>query len=150
MKRAISILTRASSLLTAAVLFSFSAVKGGDSLEIFAGGKQLLQQFFHGDNSVKTLQLPQTTGNDKIEVFYSHCGMSGKSRVLTIKDNKDNLIKEIKFADVKAQRDAMSFSMKDIQKKGVNSLKLYYTSKEIPNGKLLAVLSVKNESLALK
>jgi hypothetical protein len=142
MKRVFSLMTLALSLLTASVLFSFSALKGGDTLEIYAGGKQLLQQFYHGDNVVKTLQLTQPSANEKIEVYYSHCGVSGKSRVLTIKDNKDNLLKELKFADVKAQRDPMSFSLKDVQKKEVSSLRLYYTSKEIPGGKLLAVLNL--------
>src|SRR5690349_4715302 len=120
MKRAFSLLTVAMLFVTGAALFSFSNLKGCDSLEIYAGGKQLLQQFFHGDNSVKTLQLPQPATTDKIEVYYSHCGISGKNRVLTIKDNKDNLIKELKFADVKEKRDPMTFSLKDVQKKGVN------------------------------
>lgn len=150
MKRAISLLTVATSLVMTAALFSFSNIKGGDYIEIYAGGKQLLQQFLHGDKSVKTLQLGQVAANDKIEVYYSHCGTTGKSRVLTIKDNNDNLLKEFRFADVKAEKDPMTFRLKDVQKKGINSLKLFYTSKEIPNGKLLAVLSVKNESLAMK
>jgi hypothetical protein len=149
MKRANSLLTAASILMIGAALISFTN-KGGDSLEIYAGGKQLLQQFFHMDKSVKTVQLNQVVADDKIEVYYSHCGATGKARVLTVKDNKDNVLKTYKFADVKSGRNAMSFNLKDVQKKGNNSLKLFYTSKEMPDGKLLAVLSVKNESLAMK
>ena len=148
MKRAISLFTAASVLMIGAALISFTSNKGGDWLEISAGGKQILQQFFHSDKSVKTLQLNQVVADDKIEVFYSHCGVTGKARVLTVKDNKDNVLKNFKFADVKSGRDNMSFRLKDVQKKGINSLKLYYTSKEMPEGKLLAVLAVKNESLA--
>jgi hypothetical protein len=148
MKRAISLLTAASVLMIGAALISFTNVKGGDSLEIYAGGKQLLQQFFHMDKSVKTLQLNQAVADDKIEVYYSHCGVSGKSRVLTVKDSKDNILKQYKFADVKDRRDAMSFRLRDVQKKGTSSLKLYYTSKEMPDGKLLAMIALKNENLA--
>lgn len=150
MKRAISLLTAASTLMIGAALISFTNIKGGDSLEIYSGGRQLLQQFFHMDKSVKTVQLNQAVADDKIEVYYSHCGASGKARVLTVKDSKENILKEYRFADVKDRRAAMSFRLKDVQRKGVNSLKLYYTSKEIPDGKLLAVLAVKNESVAVR
>jgi hypothetical protein len=141
MKRIFSLMTFVLSLLTAFVLFAFSTLKGGDTLEIYAGGKQLLQQFYYGDNNVKTVELTEPSANDKIEVYYSHCGVPGKSRVLTIKDNKDNVLKQLKFTDVNVKRDPMAFNLKDVHKKGVSSLKLYYTSKEIPGGKLLAVLN---------
>src|SRR5688572_30703834 len=96
MKRAIFLFTIASSLIFAAGLVSFSVKKGGDVIEVYAGGKQLLQQFLHMDKSVRTVTLDQPISNDKIEVYYSHCGTTGKSRMLTIKDEKNNLLKEFR------------------------------------------------------
>ena len=150
MKRAIFLLTIASSLVITTGLLSFTVIKGGDVIEVYAGGKQLLQQYLHMDKSVRTLQLNQPVSNDKIEVYYSHCGATGKGRVLAVKDEKNNVLKEYRYADVSKGRNFMSFHLKDVQKKGVNSLKLYYTSREMPDGKLLAVLSLKNENLAMK
>ena len=149
MKRAIFLLTLASSLIFSMGLLSFSAKKGGDVIEVYAGGKQLLQQFLHMDKTVKTVQLNQPASNDKVEVFYSHCGVTGKSRTLTIKDDKNNLLKEYRYNDVSKGRDLMSFRIKDVRKKGVNNLKLYYTSREMPEAKLLAVLTIRNENLAM-
>ncbi len=125
-------------------LFSFDGKGGGDTLEIYLNGKQVLQQFVHADNSVKTLQLTAASGNDKVEVYYSHCGVAGKNRTITIRDEKNKLLKEFKFADVKVNRSAMSFNLKDIadfQKGKITKLNLYYSSKEIPGGKLLAAIN---------
>ena len=150
MKRAIFLLTLASSLIFSMGLLSFSAKKGGDVIEVYAGGKQLLQQFLHMDKSVRTVSLDQPIANDKIEVYYSHCGITGKSRVLSIKDEKNNLIKEYRYADVSKGKDLMSFRLKEVQKKGLGQLKLYYSSKEMPKTRLVAILSMKNASLAMK
>ena len=128
--------------------FSFKDKKGGDIFEVYLNGKQMLQQFVLVDKSVKTLQLTSTSENDKIEVFYSHCGHTGKSRVLTIRNEKNELIKEIKFADV-ANRSLMGFYRKDIPKNKSGKMNLYYSSKELPTAKLLATISWKeNKSIA--
>lgn len=131
-------------------LFSFTAKKGGDVFEIYLNGKQIHQQFVHADKSTKTLQLAAVNSNDKIEVFYSHCGTTGKSRVLTIRNEKNELIKELKFADANTKRSMMSFYWKDISnaKNKSTKLNLYYSSKEMPEGKMLAALTWSNRSVA--
>ena len=129
--------------------FSFTGKKGGDVFEIYLNGKQMLQQFVHADKSVKTLQLTSTNENDKIEVFYSHCGVMGKSRVLTIRNEKNELVKEIRFTDVAANRSLMGFYRKDIPASKTGRMNLYYSSKELPTAKLLATISWKeNRSIA--
>jgi len=126
--------------------FSFTPKKGGDVFEIYLNGKQIHQQFVHADKSAKTLQLPAVSSNDKIEVFYSHCGIVGKSRVLTVRNEKNELIREFKFADADGKRSYMSFYWKDISASKNKSAKisLYYSSKEIPAGKMLASLTWKD------
>jgi len=60
---------------------------------------------------------------------------------LTVKDSQDKMLKEIRFADVNVPVSGMSCKVKDIisLKKGNNNiLKLYYSSTELPNGRLLA------------
>lgn len=137
-------------MISAAVIFlctalvSFSGKGGGDALEIYLNGKQVLQQFLHVDNSVKTLQLTAAANSDKVDVYYSHCGVTGKNRTITVRDEKNKLLKEFMFADVKTNRSAMSFNLKDIadfQKTKITKLNLYYSSKEIPGGKLLAAIN---------
>jgi hypothetical protein len=119
-------------------LFSFSLNKGGDVFEIHLNGKQVHRQFVHVDNSIKTLQLQAFGDNDKIEVFYSHCGQIGTSRMLTLRNGKNEQIKKFKFPDVNNNRSLIGFSGKEIAGNRNTMMNLYYSSNELPNGKLLA------------
>ena len=121
-----------------ALLLSFSVKPGGDVFEIYFNGKQVLQQFVHVSKGTKTLQLASLNENDKIDVVYSHCGRSGSNRTLVIKNAKEEVIKELKFADGSSNRSVMSFYRKDIPVNKNSETKLYYYSKELPEGRLLA------------
>ena len=67
-----------------------------------------------------------------------------------IKDEQNRVVKDMKFADANGNDIMMSFGAKEILslQKGDNppKLKLYYSSKELPGGKLLATL-VKGNTL---
>lgn len=130
--------------------FSFSSNAGGDVFEIYLNGKQVLRQVVHIDESVKTLQLNASGDNDKIEVFYSHCGNVGKNRVLTLRNEKNELIKVLKFANVYNERSMMGFYLKDIANKKEIKLNLYYSAKELPEEKLLATILLKERKLIAK
>lgn len=122
-----------------ALLLSFTKKPGGDVFEIYFNGKQVLQQFVHVSKGTQTLQLKSLDGNDKIDVVYSHCGHSGSNRVLAFRNEKNEVIKELKFTDGSSNRSVMSFYRKDIPANKKNAeTKLYYYSKELPEGKLLA------------
>jgi hypothetical protein len=131
-------------------LFSFSGKKGGDSFEILLNGKLLLQQFVSQAKGVQNISLSQSNKNDRIDIYYSHCGQTGKNRTIVIKDEKNNLLKEWHYADV-AGKSPMSCTGKDIftlQKNTLQKLNLYYASKELPKGRLLATVTVQNDKVA--
>lgn len=128
-------------LMMAFTLFSFSTLPGGEGFEVYLNNKIIMQRFGNQLNSPQTIQLSDASANDEITIKYHHCGRVGKNRVLTIKDNQDKVLKEIRFADVNVPVSGMSCKVKDIisLKKGNNNiLKLYYSSTELPNGRLLA------------
>lgn len=131
-----------------AVAFSFTKKPGGDVFEIYLNGKQMHQQFVHVNNSVKILQFAPVNSNDKVEVFYSHCGHIGTNRVIAIRNDKDELLKEWKFADENSRHSLMAFYRKDIPK--TSRVKLYYSSREMPEGKLLAVLTWSESKVVAK
>ncbi|MBK7376764.1 MAG: hypothetical protein KTQ13_00845 [Ferruginibacter sp.] len=131
----------------AAALLSFSPRFGGEGFEILLNGKVLLQQFGKDLNTVKNLQLGQVSANDKLTIRYHHCGNVGKNRVVTIKDGQDRVLKQWRYKDSESRVAEMQCSTQDIitlKKAGTDVFKIYYSSSELPNGRMLASISVGN------
>lgn len=130
-------------------LLSFASKRGGDSFEIWLNGKRLIQQFVHVSNGVQTLQLTPTSENEKLDIYYRHCGQTGTNRYITIKDESDHALKVWKFTDANGSDAAMSIKVKDILslKKNKNSkLNIFYSSAELPKGRELASLALSGET----
>ena len=129
--------------------FSFASPRGGDSFEIWLNGRMVLQQFVHVSKGVQTLQLNGSSENDRLEVYYRHCGQIGKNRYMTIQDESGHALKVWKFADAIDNNTAMSFKVKDIlrlKKNKSSKLNLFYSSHELPDGRLLATIVSENEN----
>ena len=149
-----SIISKTATLLAiCAAMSSFSPKPGGEGFEIYLGNKLLTQQFGSKINDVKSLQLSQSSYNDELTIKYYHCGKAGKNRSVTIKDGQNNVLKVFHFSDAAAPVAAMTVKVKDILnltagpngKKGNNiTLKLYYSSTELPGGRLLASIVTGN------
>ena len=95
--------------------------------------------------TVKNLQLNQTSANDQLTIKYHHCGWVGKNRIVTIKDGQNKLLKEWRFEDVAMPVAGMSCSVKDIlslKKGATGTVRLYYSSSELPKGRLLASVTL--------
>lgn len=132
-------------------LFSFTSGKGGEGFEIYLGKKLVLQKFGNQMDGVKSLQLDQRSSNDQLIIKYHHCGRVGKNRNITIKDGQNKILKEWKFADDTKDGASMSCNVKDILslKKGANNtINLYYSSSELPKGRLLTSLVIGSQSVA--
>jgi hypothetical protein len=121
-------------------LFSSSFRPGADHYEIYLNKKLVLQQYVTQSAAIKSVALDQRNQNDQIDVFYSHCGQLGAKRTITIKDGKA-VLKQWSFSDG-ADNKFMSVGAKDIlafqNKNSDRKLSLYYSSKELPEGRLLA------------
>lgn len=133
-----------------AVLSSFSGNWGGDSYRVFVNNKLVLEQYVLVSKGVKNIQLNQLAPTDEIAVYYSHCGVSGKARNISIRDEKNKVLKEWKFADSPDRTNTpMTCKAKDILplQKEADRLNLYYSSKEIPGGKMLAGISIGRENV---
>ena len=134
-------------LACSAAFSSFTSRKGGDIYEIYLDNTLLLQQFPAHPTGANSFSLDQGNSNSKLEVRYSHCGVSGKSRHIMVKDGQNNMIKEWQFPDAAPKSTGMSFTVKEIlnlQRPGATVLNLYYSSKELPDGKWLASIHLAN------
>jgi hypothetical protein len=138
-------------VLLCVTLFSFATKSGGDSFEIVLNGKRVLQQFVYASKGVQTIQLTPTSDNDKLDIYYHHCGQVGKNRSITIKNEKDQPIKVWKVADATDKNGAMSFKLKDIlslRKNKTDKLNLFYSSSELPAGRTLATITGEETGVA--
>ena len=126
------------------ILSSFSLKPGGDSFEIYLNNKLIMQQYGSQMDAVKNLQLDQHLATDELLVKYHHCGKVGKERVIIIKDEQNNILKEWHFPNVSSADAGMNCSVKDIlilKKGNIRQVKLYYASAELPKGRLLASIT---------
>lgn len=142
-------------ILLCTVLFSFTfktaeTIFGGEGFEVYLNNKLVLQQFGKEMNTVKTVQLDQRASNGELAIRYFHCGQPGKSRLVTIKDEQDVVLKQWKFGDTKDASSKLCCNLKDIVSlpkiKAGKKVSLYYSSTELPNGRLLAILSAVNKN----
>jgi len=147
-----SIIIKTMSLVAiAATLFSFSPKPGGEGFEISLNNKVLIQRYGSDISAVNNLQLNQSAASGQLIIKYHHCGRVGKNRVVSIRDGQNNLLKEFRYADVATPVAAMSLPVKDIlalKKGSANTLKLYYTSSELPNGRMLTSIILGNSGVA--
>ncbi|MEO8405388.1 MAG: hypothetical protein ABI480_12355 [Chitinophagaceae bacterium] len=126
-----------------ALFFSFTKLPGGDSFEIYLNKKMVMQQYVAQMTGPKQLVLSQSNANDQLDIYYSHCGQIGTDRTITIKDAQNKVIKTWHFPNASASNKAMSVKAKellDLQKSGTN-LQLFYSSHELPEGRLLATVA---------
>ena len=134
------------------MLFSFTSPKGGESFEIYLNGKMIVQQALYSDKSVKSLELTSTSVNDRLDIYYNHCGQTGKNRTISIKDENGKILKTWKFADASG-RSAMTILLKDIyslEKTSQVKFSIFYSSKELPDGRSLASVSLSNSNVVRK
>ena len=126
-----------SMMLSSLTFLSFRP--GGDHYEVYLNKKLVFTQIVSQPGSIKSLALDQRNVNDQVDVYYSHCGKLGTSRTIAIKDGK-NVLKQWRFSDDSGKfmsvgaREILAFQSKNTDRK----LNLYYSSEQMPDGKLLA------------
>ncbi|HEX4957061.1 MAG TPA: hypothetical protein VFV46_02695 [Lacibacter sp.] len=138
-------------LLVAAgsVLYSFVSPMGGEGFEIYIDNKLVLQQFNRDMKQVKNIELNATHSKSELKVKYYHCGMAGKSRTLELKNADQKTVKHWQFANAEGKNFAIAVPVKEIvssNDKKSTTLYLYYASKETPQGRMLAGITVANKN----
>lgn len=129
------------------VLFSFSGRPGAHSFQVYVDNKIVIDQFANSKLDPQKLPLDQTAG--QLTVKYNECGRTVSGRAITVKDEKNKILKEWRFeGSTSGYKDGMTCNVKDIfaLKKNSNSaLKLYYSSKEFPEGQQVAYLVLNSD-----
>jgi hypothetical protein len=79
------------------------------------------------------------------------CGVTGENRSIVLKDENNNIIREWKFTDAKNNQSAMQIPVKELLalKSKNGSLKLYYSAKQMPEGRMLTAIKLDDKKLAM-
>jgi hypothetical protein len=128
-------------------LFSFFSAPGGDKFEIYLNNKLVLEQYVSTTMSPRFISLAPDNYNSKIDIYYKHCGLTGKNRALILKDANNKVIKKWQFTNTGAAMTLKGKDIMDFQKDNTKTLRLFYSSAELPQGRLLATVG-KAESYA--
>jgi hypothetical protein len=133
---------------------AFISPLGGEGYEIYIDKKLVIQQFGQQMKQVKKLQLSADQVKSELNVKFYHCGMAGKSRVLEVRTPDKQVLKQWQFANDEAKNFTITVPVKeilDLQKKaGTATLQLLYSSREAPDGRLLAAIVMQSNSVAAK
>lgn len=126
------------------VLFGFSATTGAHSVQVYLDNKLMIDQYIHEKTVAAKLDLDRAERHDQLIVKYSECGRTVTGRKITIKDSENNVLKEWEFKAPSAGfQEPMPCPLKDVlalKPKKDNTLKLYYSSDDFPQGQQIAYL----------
>src|SRR5687768_12127369 len=138
-----------------AILFSFSRITGAHGFQVLLDSKLMIDQYVNSKMEAPTLIIDPAKNHSQLIVKYNECGRTVTGRTISIKDDKNNVLKDWRFEGATAGfKDPMVCSVKDItalKQQGSNTLKLFYSSKEFPEGQQVANLVIGSEpTTALK
>jgi hypothetical protein len=119
------------------IIFSFAPQPGGDTYKVFLDNKLITEQMVHVQSAIPA--IPVSAEQRELSVYYNHCGKLGNSRSLSILDERKKELKNWKFATNASMKICVAELM--LFKKN-RTVKLVYTSTEIPDGILLASLQL--------
>jgi hypothetical protein len=139
----------------ATTLFSFSGLSGAHSVQVYLDDKLMIDQYLDSKTDAPKLSIGEVEKHSQLIVKYSECGRTVTGRTITIKDEKNKVLKDWVFeGSTSGYKDPMTLPMKEVaalKQKGNNTLNLYYSSTEFPEGQQIANLIVGSEpTTALK
>ena len=124
------------------ILFSFSTTPGAHSFQVYLDSKLIIDQYVNSKMNAPTLLVDPAENYSQLIVKYNECGRTVTGRTITIKDGNNKALKDWHFEGAATgYENPMAFQIKDItalKQKGSNTLKLYYSSKEFPEGQQIA------------
>lgn len=130
--------------------FSFTSYAGGDVYEIYLNDKLICRQTYKILNGSTDLHLSKLNVNDKLVIKYSHCGVQGESRSIVIRDENNSILKKWEFTNATTNQSVMVIPVKELLNLKVKnpSLKLYYSAKQLPQGRMLAAITLNEKEVA--
>ena len=131
-------------------LFSFASLMGSHSVQVYLDSKLVIDQYIHSKASVPKLILDPAEKYSQLIVKYNECGRTVTGRSLTLKDDNDKIVKKWNFeGESTGYEESMTCLVKDLlalKPKESNTLSLYYSSNEFPDGQQIAQVVIRDKT----
>jgi hypothetical protein len=125
-----------------AALFSFSRTPGAHSFQVYLDDKLMFDRYIQSNMDVPTLSVNPAENHRQLIIKYNECGRPVTGRMITIKNSQNIVLKDWRFdGATSGYKDPMVCAFKDIialKQKGSDALKIFYSSKEFPEGQEIA------------
>ncbi|MEQ1588307.1 MAG: hypothetical protein ABL895_20655 [Cyclobacteriaceae bacterium] len=132
------------------ILFSFASSTGAHSVQVYLDSKLVIDQYIHSKMDAPKLILDPAEKHGQLIVKYSECGRTVTGRMITLKDENNKVLKDWHYEGASAGfKEPMSCFVKDImmlKPKESSTLKLYYSSKEFPEGQQIAFIAIDDKT----
>ena len=120
------------------ILFAFARPMGAHSVQVYLDKKMVVDQHLDFKGNAPKVKLAPTEKYNQLIVKYDECGRTVTGRKITVKDEDNKVLKAWYFkGSATGFAQPMKFQFKDImalKKNGNNTLKLYYSSNDFPEG----------------
>ncbi len=142
------------SLCSLLLSFSGSPDLGGHSVQVYFDSKLVLDHHINYKAEAPKLTLDPAEKINQLIIKYNECGRPATGRKITVKDANNNVLKDWTFAgESTGFEGSMACRVNDIlalKTTGSNTLKVYYSSKEFPEGQQVAYLIIGGRTTASK
>lgn len=132
------------------ILFSFVPLTGAHSVQVYLDSKLVIDQYIHSNMDAPKLILDPSEKNSQLIVKYNECGRTVTGRMISLKDENNKVLKDWHYEGAATGfKEPMSCLVKDImalKPKESTTLKLYYSSKEFPQGQQIAYVVIGNKT----
>ena len=128
------------------ILFAFTRPMGAHSVQVYLDKKLVVDQHLDFKGNAPKIKLDANEKYNQLIVKYDECGRTVTGRKITVKDGDNKMLKAWYFkGSANGFGQPMEFQFNDIlalRQNGNNTLKLYYSSNDFPEGQHMASLVI--------
>jgi hypothetical protein len=129
-----------------AILLSFASLPGAHSVQVYLDDKLVVDHYVNTKTAAPKVLVDPAETYGRLIVKYSECGRTVTGRMISIKSEENKVLKEWRFEGASSGfEDPMQIPVKEItglKQKSTNSVKLFYSSNEFPEGQQVASLLI--------
>jgi hypothetical protein len=126
------------------ILFAFSGLTGAHNVQVYLDDKMVVDHYVDSRTKTPKILVDPAENYGHLIVKYNECGRTVTGRVITIKTDEDQVLKEWRFeGSSSGLENPMQISVKEImglKQKGTNSVNLFYSSNDFREGQQIASL----------